>query len=162
MLGEALITDCRETSAKPSLIKHRQQYHAWGVAILLHLFAGIIFYRIGIAPPIPGAETIKPARKIIQVQLVSMQQVVAKKSFITKTPEPHESKANSVTKSVSADNAMTLPVKTDTNDPLAKLHTTSEKNKNKLRNKRVKNILIMLLIWIGCVLAKVRMNLIKN
>ena len=138
MLGEALITDCRETSAKPLLIKYRQQYQAWGVAILLHLFAGIIFYKIGISPvpQIPGAETIKPARKIIQVQLVSMQQVVAKKSFITKTPEPHESKANSVTKSVSADNAMTLPVKTDTNEPLAKLHTTSEKSKNKLRNKK--------------------------
>lgn len=138
MLGEALITDCRETSAKPSLIKYRQQYQAWGVAILLHLFAGIIFYKIGIspAPQIPGAETIRPARKIIQVQLVSMAQVVAKKPLVAITPTPQESKANPAMKSVPADNAMTLPVKTDINAPLAKLHTTSEKSKNKLRNKK--------------------------
>ena len=138
MLGEALITDCRETSAKPSLIKYRQQYQAWGVAILLHLFAGIIFYKIGISPvpQIPGAETIRPARKIIQVQLVSMAQVVAKKPLVAITPTPQESKANPAMKSVPADNAMTLPVKTDINAPLAKLHTTSEKSKNKLRNKK--------------------------
>lgn len=138
MLGEALITDCRETSAKPSLIKYRQQYQAWGVAILLHLFAGMIFYKIGIspAPPIPGAETIRPARKIIQVQLVSMAQVVTTKSLITKNSEPQELKADPVMKSVTTDNAMTLPVKTDTNEPLAKLHTTSEKSKNTLRNKK--------------------------
>nr|WP_321238571.1 energy transducer TonB [uncultured Tolumonas sp.] len=138
MLGEALITDCRETSAKPSLNKYRQQYHAWGVAILLHLFTGILFYKIesSLASQTSAAETIRPVRKIIQVQLVSMAQVVAKKSLTTKTPEPQESKANPVMKSVPADNAMTLPVKTDTNDPLAKLHTTSEKSKNKLRNKK--------------------------
>lgn len=138
MLGEALITDCRETSAKPSLIKYRQRYQAWGVAILLHLFAGIIFYKIGIspAPQILGAETIRPARKIIQVQLVSMAQVVAKKSLITKTPEPQKSKANPVMKSLPADKPIILPVKTDTNVPLAKFHSTSKESKNKLRNKK--------------------------
>lgn len=139
MLGEALITDCRAPSAKSALSKYRQQYQAWGIAIFIHLFAGVVFYKISIAPApnTLGADSSKPARKIIQVQLVSMAQVVAKKSLITKTPEPQESKANPpVMKSVPADNAMTLPVKTDTNEPLAKLHTTSEKSKNKLRNKK--------------------------
>jgi TonB family protein len=138
VLSEALITDCRDTSAKPLLNKYRQQYQAWGVAILLHLFAGMIFYKIGIspAPQILAAETIRPVRKIIQVKLVSMPQVVTKKSLITKNPEPQELKADPVMKSVTTDNAMTLPVKTDTNEPLAKLHTTLEKSKNKLRNKK--------------------------
>lgn len=138
MLGEALITDCREPSAKPTLAQYRQQYQAWGIAIFLHLFAGVVFYKIGIAPAPDtlGADSNKSARKIIQVQLVSIAQVVAKKPLITKPLEPQKSKANPVMKSVPADNAMTLPVKTDTNDPLAKLHTTSEKNKNKLRNKK--------------------------
>ena len=138
MLNDAFITDYRELSTKPALAQYRQQYQAWGVAILLHLFAGILFLKIGISPgiQIPAAETIRPARKIIQVQLVSMAQGVAKKPLITNPPAPQESKANPVMKSVTADNAMTLPVKTDTKDPLAKLHTTSEKNKNKLRNKK--------------------------
>ena len=138
MLSEALITDCRETSAKPSLNKYRQQYHAWGVAILLHLFAGILFLKIGISPgiQIPAAETIRPARKIIQVQLVSMAQGVANKPLITPPPAAQESKANPVMKSAPADNAMTLPVKTDTNSPLAKLHTSSKKSENKLKSKK--------------------------
>jgi periplasmic protein TonB len=138
MLSEALITDCRETSAKPSLNKYRQQYHAWGVAILLHLFAGVLFLKIGISPgiQIPAAETIRPARKIIQVQLVSMAQGVAKKPLITPPPAAQESKANPVMKSAPADNAMTLPVKTDTNSPLAKLHTSSKKSENKLKSKK--------------------------
>ena len=47
-------------------------------------------------------------------------------------------------------------------NPNNKAYKAKVTNQKKLRNKRVKNILIMLLIWIGCVLAKVRMNLIKN
>lgn len=47
-------------------------------------------------------------------------------------------------------------------NPNNKAYKAKVTNQKQIKKQRVKNILIMLLIWIGCVLAKVRMNLIKN
>jgi protein TonB len=138
MLNDAFITDYRELSTKPALAQYRQQYQAWGVAILLHLFAGILFLKIGISasPKIPVAETQISAQKIIQVQLVSMAPVTAKKTIATVTPPRQKSETPPVTKPLLANQSLALPVKTDPQPDSAKLHSSTEKSKNRAANKR--------------------------
>ncbi len=84
MMSEAIMTDRREPAITRSWAYYHKHIQAWGVAILFHLLAGFIFYKLNLslASEKPTSETRIPARKIIQVQLIS------KPAKMTPQPEP--------------------------------------------------------------------------
>ena len=122
MLSEGIITDCRETVVEPSVTQYRQQYQAWGLAVLLHLIAGAIFYNMDIshASKTPVTDISIPPRKIIQVQLMSMSPAISQKKTVPVTQQSPESP---------------VPVKAESQPQSAKLHVSAEKTKNRTKDK---------------------------